>query len=166
MPPSVPSSPSTLMPFACVVGGRLAVGEERAVHHHAREPELDRHEARLGLVAVVEVEHDRDVRRTVDGGQDEVAEVFGPGVRDRAARGLHDDGRLDLLRARDDALELLHVVDVERPDAVSALGGFVEDLAQCGKRHRVLPPGCGLRGKATRFPPAVRRLKAMVGGDR
>ena len=44
-----------------VVGGRLAVGEQRAVHHHAREAELDRHEARLGLVAVVEVQHDRDL---------------------------------------------------------------------------------------------------------
>ena len=54
--------------------------------------------------------------------------------RGRLARGLHD------------RLDLLHVVDVEGPDAVAAAGGFVEELAHRDERHvRVLPVrGCRL----------------------
>jgi len=58
-----------------------------------------------------------------------------------AARDLDDHRRLDLLRGGDDALDLLHVVGVERSDAVAALGGLVEHLAQRGKRHPETPLG-------------------------
>ena len=44
-----------------VVRRRLAVGVQRAVHHHAREAELDGAAARLRLVAVVEVQRHGDL---------------------------------------------------------------------------------------------------------
>ena len=128
-----------------VVRRRLAVGEQRPVHHHAREPELDRVEARLRLVAVVEVEHDRDLRRRLGGRGDQVAHVVLARVGERPARDLDDHRRVDLLCRGDDALDLLHVVRVERSDAVAALGGLVEHLAQCGKGHRSLLPIAGRR---------------------
>ena len=70
--PRQPSSPSTETPTACassltragdpdivlVGGGRLAVGLERAVHHHAGEAVLDRREAGRLVVAVVLVQAD------------------------------------------------------------------------------------------------------------
>ncbi len=123
-----------------VVGRRLAVGEERAVHHHAREAELDRHVAGLRLVAVVEVEDDRDLGRALCRRHDQVAQVVRAGIGDRAARGLHDHGRARLDRRVDDSLQLLHVVHVESPDAVAALGSFVEHLPQRRKWHLPSPP--------------------------
>ena len=56
---------------------------------------------------------------------EEVA-VLGEGAR--AAAGLDDDRRLGLLGRLHDGLNLFHVVDVEGADAVSALGGLVEEL--------------------------------------
>ena len=45
-----------------LVAGRLAVGLQRAVHHHRGEAGLDRGHAGGGFVAVVEMHADRDVR--------------------------------------------------------------------------------------------------------
>ena len=74
-------------------GRRLAVGLERAVHHHAREAELDRGDARRGLVAVVEVERDRDLRVELDRRLHQVPEEPVVRVGARAAGGLDDDRR-------------------------------------------------------------------------
>ena len=55
-------------------------------------------------------------------------------------------GELVLDRRLDDPLHLLHVVDVERADAVAALGGLVEHLTQRRKWHRsLLSSGHGQR---------------------
>ena len=88
-----------------------------------------------GLVAVVEMERDRDLRVELDGGQHQVPEEDVVRVRAGAARRLDDHGRRGLARRLHDRLDLLHVVDVERSDAVAAAGGFVEELAHRDERH-------------------------------
>ena len=62
------------------------------------------------------------------GRQDEVKEeaVLGEGAG--AAAGLDDDRRIGFLGRRHDGLNLFHIVDVECADAVTALGGLVEEL--------------------------------------
>jgi hypothetical protein len=53
----------------------------------------------------------------------------------RTARRLHDHRRARVPRRLHDRLDLLHVVDVERADAVAAGGGLVEELAHGDERH-------------------------------
>ena len=113
----------------------LAVCLERAVHHHAREAEIDRGDAGRGLVSVIEVERDGDLGIELDGGLHQVPEEAVVRVRPGAARRLDDHGRGRLTRCLHDRLDLLHVVDVEGPDAVAAAGGFVEELAHRDERH-------------------------------
>src|SRR5262249_15430878 len=61
--------------------------------------------------------------------------------------------RVDLLRGGNDALDLLHVVRVERADAVAVPGGLVEHLAQRGKRHPETP--LGRRAEPSRSGPSL-----------
>ena len=76
-----------------VEGGRcLPVCLERPVHHHAREAEIDRRDARLGLVAVIEVEGDRDLRIQLDCSLHQMPQEAVVRVRARPARGLDDHG--------------------------------------------------------------------------
>ncbi len=89
----------------------------------------------VGLVAVVEVECDGDLGVELDGGLHQVPEKAVVRVRTGAARGLDDHGRRGLAGGLHDRLDLLHVVDVERPDAVAAPGGLVEELAHRDERH-------------------------------
>jgi ribosomal protein bL25 (Ctc-form) len=57
------------------------------------------------------------------------------GVLQGAAAGLDEDRRLRLFGGLHDGLDLLHVVDVESADAVTALQGFFEDLTTRNERH-------------------------------
>ena len=96
---------------------------------------LDRGQAGRGVVAVVLVQADRDVRikrlQPVDQlGEHEVAGVFA-----RAAARLDDDRRLRVLRGLHDREALLHVVDVVGGHAVAVFGGVVEKLSQCHSCH-------------------------------
>ncbi len=69
---------------------RLGVFGERAVHHDAREAELDRADAGVGRVAVVLMQRDGDVRVGLGGGEHQVVEEAVPGVLARAVGGLDD----------------------------------------------------------------------------
>ena len=109
-------------------GRGLAVGLERAVHHHRGETQFDGAFAGLKAVAVVLVHGDWDVGIEFAGCQDEVKEVTVLRKLAGAAAGLDDDRRLSFLRGLHDGLNLFHIVDVESADAVTALGGLVEEL--------------------------------------
>ena len=110
-------------------GGRgLAVGLQRAVHHDAGKAQLDGALAGLVAVAVIQVHGDRNLGIEFVGGQDQVIEVVVLREGAGAAAGLDDDRRLGFLRGLHDGLNLFHVVDVERADAVTAFGGLVEKL--------------------------------------
>ena len=112
-----------------VAGDGLAVGLQRAVHHHRAEAEVDRALADVGALAVVLVHHQRDVRIALDGGLDQVLDESLAGVLAGARAGLQDHRRADLVGGRHDGLHLLQVVDVESRDAVAVFGGMVEQLA-------------------------------------
>jgi hypothetical protein len=110
------------------VAGGLAVGLERAVHHDRGEAGLDRRHAGRRLVAVVEMHADRDVRIDLGHRVHHVLEHDVVGIGARTARGLDDDGRVDLVGRVHDRQRLLHVVDVEGRDAVIVLRRMVEQL--------------------------------------
>ena len=118
------------------VGRALAVFLERAVHHHAREAVVDRALAGDGRVAVVLVHGDRNARVELGRGEHQVAEVVVLAVAAGAPRGLHDHRRIGLLRRLHDRLDLLHVVDVERREAVGVFGGVVEQDPHGDEGHR------------------------------
>ena len=71
------------------------------------------------------------------GSLDELDEIGVVGVGTRAAGDLQDDGSLDLGRGLGDALDDLHVVDVERTDGIAALIRLAEHFL-CGyDRHDI-----------------------------
>ena len=110
-------------------GGRgLAVFLERAIHHDAGIAQLDGAFAGLKAVAVILVHGDGNLGIQLRGRQDQVKQVAVLGELARAAAGLDDDRRVGFLGRRHDGLNLFHIVDVECADAVTALGGLVEEL--------------------------------------
>ncbi len=111
-----------------VAGDALAVGFERAVHHHRGEARADRGHADGRRLAVILVHDDRDVRIGFDGGVDQVAQEGFAGVLARAGRGLHDHRAVDRVGGSHDGLHLFEVVDVECRQAVAVFGGMVQQL--------------------------------------
>jgi hypothetical protein len=118
-----------------VRGDRLAVGLERAVHHHRREAEVDRAPADVGALAVVLVHDQRHLRPRLDRRLDQVLDEGLAGVLAGAGAGLQDDRRADLVGGAHHRLDLLEVVDVEGGDAIAVVGGMVEQLAHGDERH-------------------------------
>ncbi len=80
-----------------VAGDALAVGLQRAIHHHRREAGADRGDADGRALAVILVHDDGNVRVGFEGGQDLVAQEGLAGVFAGAGRGLHDDRGVDLI---------------------------------------------------------------------
>ena len=80
------------------VARRLAVGLQRAVHHHRGEAGLDRGHAGGGLVAVVEMHADRNVRIDFGHRVHHVLQHDVVGIGARAAGGLDDHRRVDARR--------------------------------------------------------------------
>ena len=109
-------------------GRGLAVFLQRAVHHHAGIAQLDGALAGLKAVAVILVHGDGNLGIELGGRLDQVEEIEVLGKLARAAAGLDDDRRLGFLGRPHDGLNLFHIVDVECADAVTALGGLVEQL--------------------------------------
>ncbi|ABA49009.1 hypothetical protein BURPS1710b_0998 [Burkholderia pseudomallei 1710b] len=107
---------------------RLAVGLERAVHHHAREAAADRRHAHGGRLAVILVHHDGNVRVRFHRRLDQVAQERLARVLPGARRCLHDHGRADFVGGRHDRLHLFQVVHVERGQAVAVLRGVIQQL--------------------------------------
>ena len=127
-----------------------------AVDHHAGEAFIDALLAQLEGVAMIEMDRDGDIG-SADGRLNELLEINGAGVLAGAFGDLKHDRRLFLLAGLDDGLEQFHIVDVEGTDAITALGGFVEDLAQCGEWHRSLLADRD-RIWCAAYPSGVRRI--------
>ena len=111
----------------------LIVGQRRTVDHHRRETHVDAVLAQLERVAVVEVQHDGDVLAqflgVLHGALRHVAEQRLVGVLACAGRNLQDHGRRSLDARLDDGLHLLHVVEVECRNGITAFDGFGKHLA-------------------------------------
>ena len=134
-------------------GHVLVVGESRTVDHHRREAHVDAALAQLERVAVVEVQHDGNVLAqllgVLDGALRHVAQQRLVGVFAGARRYLEDHRRRSLDAGRDDRLHLLHVVEVERRDGITAFDGLGEHLAGVHKTqifvryHKIVCFICG-----------------------
>ena len=112
-----------------VARDRLAVGHQRAVHHHAGEAELHRRRADVGRLAVILVHDDGNVRIALDCGFDQVPQEGFARIFARTGGRLHDHRAVGLGRGRHDRLHLLQIVDVEGGQAVLVIGGVVQQLA-------------------------------------
>ena len=117
------------------VGDRLAVGLERAVHHHRAETEVDRAAAHVRALAVVLVHDERNLRIALERGLDQVLDERLARVFACAGARLEDDRRAHLARGRHHRLDLLEVVDIEGRQPVAVFGGVVEQLAHRNERH-------------------------------
>ena len=118
------------------VGGRgLAVGTQRAIHHHRAEAGLDGAEADAGRCAVILVHADRDLRILLDRGQDQVTQERLAGVGTRTGRTLQNHRAVGRSGGLHDGLDLFHIVDVESRQAVTIFGGVVEQLTQGNQSH-------------------------------
>ena len=113
-----------------VVARGLGVFLQRTIHHHRGEAVLDGGEARRGVVAMVLMQAERDVRiddlqRLHHLGQHEVIRIGA-----RAAARLDDHRRIRLLCRLHDGEALLHIVDVEGRHAIAVFGGVVQKLPE------------------------------------
>lgn len=128
-----------------VVAGRgLHVGHQGAVHHHRAEAGLDGAQADRRLGAVVLVQHDRDVRILLDGGNDVVTQEGLAGVLAGTGGGLNDHRGVDRGGRFHDRVDLFHVVGVVRRHAIAVLGGMVQQLTKGDQCHGFLLNGIGL----------------------
>ena len=118
-----------------VAGDGLAVGLERAVHHHGGEAQVDGALAHVRVLAVVLVHHQRDLRVGLDGRLDQVLDEGLAGVLAGAGAGLQDHRRVGLLRRFHHGLDLFEVVDVEGRDAIAVGGGMVQQFAHGNEGH-------------------------------
>ncbi len=112
----------------------LLKGEVRAVDHHRREAAVDAALAQLEAVAVVEVEYNlgllpAELLGILDGTLGHIAQQSGVCVVAGTLGYLEYHGRLLLGGSLDDGLQLLHIVEVEGGDSVSALDGLGKHLA-------------------------------------
>ena len=105
-----------------------------AVDHNRGEAAVDAGLAELERVAVVEVDADGQPG-VLNGGFDELHQINMLGVVARARGNLQDQRRVFLHRRFGDALNDLHIVDVERADGVAALIRFFEHFRGCNKWH-------------------------------
>ena len=88
---------------------------------------------RAGTVILVHAH--RNMRKLLDGSQDQVTQEGRTSVLAGAGRGLHDHRGIGLVGRFHDGAHLLQVVDVESGHAVTVFGGVVEHLAQADKSH-------------------------------
>ena len=113
----------------------FTVGQQRAVHHHGRETELDGALAHIGRSAMVLVHHHGNMRKLFHRRQNQMAQKGCAGIFARTGRCLHDYGRIDLVGRLHNRTHLFEVVDVEGGQAVAMLGGMVEQLAHGYESH-------------------------------
>ena len=103
----------------------LLEAQVRAVDHDGGEAVVDTGFACLEIRAVVEMQGDGQIL-AFERSLYEVLEVGGLRILSRTGGSLQDDGGFQCSRRFGDALDDLHVVDVEGADGVAALVGFLE----------------------------------------
>jgi hypothetical protein len=113
-----------------------------------------------GLVAMVEMHADGDVRIDLGDGVHHVLEHDVVGVAARAARGLDDDRGVGGVGRRHDRQRLLHVVDVEGGHAVVVFGGVIEQLAKRDAGHDWHSPLQWMSGRDVVRKCRARKAKA------
>ena len=130
-----------------VAGDGLAIGFQTAVHHDGAETQVHRALADAGVLAVVLVHDQRNVRVGFDCGLDQMLDERLAGIFACACTGLQNDRCAGFIGGFHDGLNLLEVVDVESRNAVGVLGGVVEQFAHGNESHEVIPWGVVKRGR-------------------
>ena len=126
--------------LVCIVNNLLCEGDVLfvrkggSINHDGAEAHIHAALAKLEAVAVVEVENNLGMLPAeffciLHSTFRHVAEKGLVGVVARTLAHLEDNGRLGLCRSLNDGLELLHVVEVESGDGVTALDCLCEHLA-------------------------------------
>ena len=111
-------------------------GLAAAVDHDGGEAAVNAALAELKAVAVVEMQGDRKAGLLL-GSLHELDEIGVVGIGARAAGDLQNDGGLDLGSSLGDALDDLHVVDVECADGIAALIRLAEHFLCSYDRHSI-----------------------------
>ena len=107
----------------------------RALDHNRGEAAVDAALAGLEIGAVIKVQHDGDLRAFDDGRLDQLEQVGVVGIGAGALGDLQDDRGLFLAAGLGDALNDLHVVDVESADGIAAVIRLFEHFGRGYKWH-------------------------------
>ena len=103
----------------------LFIRQGGTVDHHGGETAVDAALAGLEIRTVVKVQRDGKTGLLL-GSFDQLDKIGVVRVGTRALGNLQDQRRIQLFRRFGDALDDLHVVDVERADGIAALVGVFE----------------------------------------
>jgi hypothetical protein len=88
------------------------------------------------FVPVILVHHNGDVRVSFHRCQDEMAQEVFPSVVPGTTGSLQDNRTVGFVRRLHDGLDLLHVIDVERGNAIAILSRVVEQETHRYERHK------------------------------
>ena len=116
-------------------GDVLLEGLGGGVDHNGGKTAVNAALAQLEAVTMVQVQRDGDFGIFNDGSLDQLHEVRVVGIGAGALGNLQDDRRLQLAGSFGDALNDLHVVDVESADGVAAVVGLLEHFGCCYESH-------------------------------
>ena len=113
----------------------LGKGLGGGVNHDGGKAAINAGLAGLKAVAVIQVEHDGDLGALNDGGLHQLHQVGVVGVGPGALGDLEDHRGLLLAAGLGDALDDLHVVDVESADGIAAGISFLKHLGCSYEGH-------------------------------
>jgi hypothetical protein len=130
--------------LVCIIGDFLGKGDVlfvrkgRSIDHNGAEAHIDAALAKLEAVAVVEVKDDlgmlpAEFLGICDSAFGHIAEKGLVGIITGAFADLEDNRRFGLCSGLDDGLELLHVIEVEGGNSVTAGNGLCEHLTSVHK---------------------------------
>ena len=105
------------------------------IDHDGGKAAVDAGLAGLEAVAVVKMQHDRDLRALDDRRLDELDQIGVVGIGARALGHLQDHGSLLLAAGLGDRLNDLHVVHVESADRIAAVVRLFEHFRTGNKSH-------------------------------
>ena len=111
-----------------------------SVDHNGGKAAVDAGFAELEGIAVVKMQRNGDLRILDDGRLDQLDQIGMVRIGARTLRNLKDNGALQLSRSLGNALNDLHIVDVERADGVSPVIGFREHFFCRNKCHFPFSP--------------------------
>ncbi len=108
---------------------RFAVFGQRPVHHNRGESQRNGFLAGLQTVAVIEMHGHGDMGVFLHGRFHQFFEINHLAVFQRAAAGLDNHRAVGVVGGLHDGLDLLHVVDVECANAITAFCGLIQNLS-------------------------------------
>ena len=115
-------------------GDVLLEGLGAGVDHNGGEAVVDAGLAGLEAVAVVQMQADGQAGLNL-GGLHQLDKVGAVGIGAGTLGNLQDHRGVQLFAGLGDALNDLHIVDVESADGVAALVGLLEHLGRSNQRH-------------------------------